>query len=150
MCCVIPPASPSITLVFLIASSKEVLPWSTCPITTTTGGRGFKSSSLSSESSNRMSSSLTCSFLTAVTPNASANKYAVSKSKSWFIFAIIPRSNNFLITSALVFFNSAAKSLTEIFSGIVISLSSKIFCLFLSSFFLIFFFPFLPLSVVKS
>ena len=48
ICWVIPPASPEITSVFLIASSKDVLPWSTCPITVTTGGLGFKSSSLSS------------------------------------------------------------------------------------------------------
>ena len=39
---VIPPASPSITLVCLIASKSDVLPWSTCPITTITGGMGRK------------------------------------------------------------------------------------------------------------
>ena len=88
--CVIPPASPSITFVDLTASSNEVLPWSTCPITTTTGGLGSRSSGLSSLSSNRMSSSVTTSFLTAVTPNSWAIRYAVSKSISLFIVAIIP------------------------------------------------------------
>ena len=88
--CVIPPASPSITFVDLTASSKEVLPWSTCPITTITGGLGFKSSSLSSLSSNKISSSVTTSFLWAVTPNSPAIKNAVSKSISLFIVAIIP------------------------------------------------------------
>ena len=37
---VIPPASPEATLVLRMASSSEVLPWSTCPSTATTGGRG--------------------------------------------------------------------------------------------------------------
>ena len=38
MCWVIPPASPAATSVVRIASSSEVLPWSTWPITVTTGG----------------------------------------------------------------------------------------------------------------
>ena len=40
MCCVMPPASPATTFASRIASSSEVLPWSTWPITVTTGGRG--------------------------------------------------------------------------------------------------------------
>src|SRR3954468_22428083 len=40
MCWVIPPASVSTTEVFRIASSSVVLPWSTCPMIVTTGGRG--------------------------------------------------------------------------------------------------------------
>ena len=40
MCCVIPPASPAATSVSRIASRRLVLPWSTCPITVTTGARG--------------------------------------------------------------------------------------------------------------
>ena len=39
MCCVMPPASPSVTLLLRIASSSEVLPWSTWPMIVTTGGR---------------------------------------------------------------------------------------------------------------
>ena len=39
MCCVIPPASPAATLDFLKASKRLVLPWSTCPMIVTTGGR---------------------------------------------------------------------------------------------------------------
>jgi len=42
MACVMPPASPSMTLVCRIASSSEVLPWSTWPMTVTTGARGFR------------------------------------------------------------------------------------------------------------
>ena len=39
MCWVMPPASPAATSVSRIASSSEVLPWSTWPMTVTTGGR---------------------------------------------------------------------------------------------------------------
>ena len=50
MCWVMPPASPAATLVLRIASSSDVLPWSTWPMTVTTGGRGssFDSSSATS------------------------------------------------------------------------------------------------------
>src|SRR5436305_1970854 len=37
MCWVMPPASPAATLALRIASSSEVLSWSTCPMTVTTG-----------------------------------------------------------------------------------------------------------------
>ena len=60
MCCVIPPASRSVTFVLRIASSSEVLPWSTCPITQTTGGLGTRSFGSSSSSFN--SSSITSTF----------------------------------------------------------------------------------------
>lgn len=43
ICCVIPPASPAATLVFLKASNKLVLPWSTWPMIVTTGGLGTAS-----------------------------------------------------------------------------------------------------------
>ena len=39
MCWVMPPASPAATSVSRIASSSEVLPWSTWPMMVTTGGR---------------------------------------------------------------------------------------------------------------
>ena len=39
MCWVIPPASPATTSVSRIASSSDVLPWSTWPMMVTTGGR---------------------------------------------------------------------------------------------------------------
>ena len=38
MCWVMPPASPAATSVSRIASSSEVLPWSTWPMIVTTGG----------------------------------------------------------------------------------------------------------------
>ena len=55
MCWVMPPASPLATSALRMASSSEVLPWSTWPITVTTGGRG-RSSSGRSWTSGRWSS----------------------------------------------------------------------------------------------
>ena len=60
ICCVIPPASPEITLVCLMASRSDVLPWSTCPITHTTGG--LLTIRLSSSSSSLRSSSIISTF----------------------------------------------------------------------------------------
>ena len=50
MCWVMPPASPAATSAWRMASRSEVLPWSTWPITVTTGGRvtSFDSSSSTS------------------------------------------------------------------------------------------------------
>ena len=42
MCWVMPPASPAATSVSRIASSSDVLPWSTWPMIVTTGGRGYE------------------------------------------------------------------------------------------------------------
>ena len=44
MCWVMPPASPAATLALRMASSSEVLPWSTWPMMVTTGARGSRSS----------------------------------------------------------------------------------------------------------
>ena len=43
MACVMPPASPAATPVWRMASRSDVLPWSTWPMTVTTGGRGLRS-----------------------------------------------------------------------------------------------------------
>jgi hypothetical protein len=54
MCCVMPPDSPATTFVFRMESRSRVFPWSTCPMTVTTGGRGLSvagSSGASSSSS---------------------------------------------------------------------------------------------------
>src|SRR3989442_13052 len=83
MCCVIPPASPAATSACRIASSKLVLPWSTCPITVTTGGRGFKLSLVSSfATSSTISSSKETTLTTPL--NASASVVAVGTSKAWY------------------------------------------------------------------
>ena len=47
ICWVMPPASLATTPVSRMASRSDVLPWSTWPMTVTTGGRGLRSSSLS-------------------------------------------------------------------------------------------------------
>ena len=57
MCCVMPPASPAATFALRIASSSDVLPWSTWPMIVTTGARGTRSSGFSGASSAVSSSS---------------------------------------------------------------------------------------------
>ena len=57
MCCVMPPASRSATFVSRIASSSVVLPWSTWPMTVTTGARGTRSSGFDASVSTSVSSS---------------------------------------------------------------------------------------------
>ena len=57
MCWVMPPASPSATLALRIASSSDVLPWSTWPMMVTTGARGTRSSGESWVSASAMTSS---------------------------------------------------------------------------------------------
>src|SRR3954465_1646527 len=49
MCWVMPPASPAATSVWRIASSSDVLPWSTWPMIVITGGRGSRASSASAK-----------------------------------------------------------------------------------------------------
>ena len=49
MCWVMPPASPAATVVSRMASRSEVLPWSTWPMTVTTGARAVRSSGFDSE-----------------------------------------------------------------------------------------------------
>ena len=64
MCWVIPPASPAATSAWRIASSSDVLPWSTWPITVTTGGR--MTSFDSSTSTSGMYSSTSKPFFSTV------------------------------------------------------------------------------------
>ena len=90
MCCVIPPASPAITFALRILSSKEVLPWSTCPITVTIGGRATQSSSLSSSSSALMASTTSALTYSVLKPNSSATILIVSASKRWLMETMIP------------------------------------------------------------
>ncbi len=78
MCWVMPPASPEATDVFRMVSSREVLPWSTWPMTTTTGARGTRSSALSSDTSMSFSSMVTTTSFSTLQPISSAMKAAVS------------------------------------------------------------------------
>src|SRR6266480_86766 len=96
MCCVIPPNSFSATFDLRIASSSEVLPWSTWPMTVTTGGRSLScvgsrsSSSTTSPSTERTSRSKL---------NLSATSFAAVGSSSSLTVAMTPSSTNALITS---------------------------------------------------
>ena len=79
MCWVMPPASPSVTLVLRIASSREVLPWSTWPMTTTMGGRSTRVESSSSFSTwKRRSSIVTTTSFSTFAPISMATMAAVS------------------------------------------------------------------------
>ena len=129
ICCVIPPASPTVTFAWRIASSREVFPWSTCPITTTTGALSIRLLSSSSLSSIILSSIVTTTSFSTFAWNSIATRDAVSKSMVSFIFAATPIRKSFLITSAVVAFNLSASSFTVISSGIDI----VIFFFFLSA-----------------
>ena len=144
----IPPASVSVTLAFLIASNNEVLPWSTWPIIVTIGGLFSKFSSTTSVSSSNASSSVSSSFLSAITSYFSQSFSAVAKSISWLTPAITPKNIKFLITSAVGFPSFSHNSLTVIVSPIsttphaasaFLSISSR------SISFLVFFFFLTPL-----
>ena len=98
MCWVIPPASPAATSAARMASSSEVLPWSTWPITVTTGGR--MTSFDSSTSTSGMYSSTSNPFFSSVKPNSVARKAAVSASICWLIVAILPACMSLRMRSA--------------------------------------------------
>src|SRR5947209_14599907 len=111
MCWVMPPASPAATSVSRMASSSEVLPWSTCPMIVTTGGRSTSSSSASSNTGSASTSSaawtISISFL-----NSSARTWMASSVSVWVRVAISPRPISFLITSGTGTPKYSATSLT--------------------------------------
>ena len=111
MCWVMPPASPSATFSLRIASRSDVLPWSTCPMTVTTGARGMRSPALAREPASsagvvpaavwsfavcwRESSSSSSNETTAAsTPNSFAISTATFGSSGWLIVAKTPRERN--------------------------------------------------------
>ena len=120
MCCVIPPASDAATFFCLIASSIEVLPWSTCPITVTTGGLSLSSFVLSLGPSRPTSTSDSLTLF-GVWPNSRTNSSAVSASIVWFIVAITPSFIRLFIKFEDFSANLEASSPTVITSGIMIS-----------------------------
>ncbi len=96
MCCVMPPASPSATFVWRIASSREVFPWSTWPMTVTTGARGTRGAegacpSFASAAARESSSSSSKETTAASTPTSLASWIAVSASRAWLTVAKTPR-----------------------------------------------------------
>ena len=100
MCCVIPPYSPATTSVSRIASSSRVLPWSTWPMTVTTGGRGASlDSSRASSSSSRSSASSTLAIWISRPSSAAISSTAASDSDC-AAETISPAVNRILTTSA--------------------------------------------------
>ena len=97
MCCVMPPASPSATLVWRIVSKSEVFPWSTCPMTVTTGARGARAAvetawpAPGSGAARDSSSSSSKDTTAASTPTSLAIWIAVSASSVWLTVAKMPR-----------------------------------------------------------
>ena len=108
MCWVIPPNSPETTLAFLKTSKTEVLPWSTCPITVTIGGRFCKFSDLTSFIFSIISSAF--ASLIGLWPNSLTKYSAVSASIVLFIVTVTPIPSKCLIIlldcSAILFANS--------------------------------------------
>ena len=99
MCWVMPPASPAATSVSRIASSSEVLPWSTWPMIVTTGGRATRSSS-ESENSGSVGSSSAAVTISSLRSYSSAIARTDSSVRVWVRVAISPIVISFLITSA--------------------------------------------------
>jgi hypothetical protein len=113
MCCVMPPASPATTLAWRIASSSEVLPWSTWPITVTTGGRGASLPDVGSLGCAKNSCSLKPVSCTSK-PNSAATFAAVATSIEVLIETIVPSAISLRWTSGAFEPSWRARSPTEI------------------------------------
>ena len=111
MCWVIPPASPAATWVSRIASSSDVLPWSTWPMIVTTGARSTRSSSASSKTGSETSSSSAWTISTSL-PSSTASISIVSSDRVWVSVRISPSAISFLMISEVETFRYSATSLT--------------------------------------
>ena len=120
MCWVMPPASPLTTSVWRSASSSDVLPWSTCPMTVTTGERGSRVSGGSSSDPSPISTSASLTRRTRW-PNSAAATSAVSASMIASMPVISPMRINALTTSTARSAMRFANSCTEMVSGITTS-----------------------------
>ena len=118
--CVIPPASRVATLDDRIASSSDVLPWSTCPMIVTTGGRISTSSRTSSCSTSRTTSSSNVNSV-AVAPKYAAISLILSRSRGWLMFANCPFSTSDRIIRLALMPSFSATSLTVVPSEAKIS-----------------------------
>ena len=123
MCWVMPPASPAATSVERMESSSEVLPWSTWPMTVTTGARGVICAA-SSATSNRPSSTSASDTRRTLWPISSAISCAVSASITSLIFNIWPCCISRRITSTARSDMRLARSEIVIASGMVTSRTS--------------------------
>ena len=115
-----PPASPAAMLALRIASSSDVLPWSTCPSIATTGGRTINFSSASSRLKLRHSGcgpstsagSGSGSGRRSSQPSSAPIICAVSWSMAWLMFASTPLVIRSLMISIGVVPSSPARSRT--------------------------------------
>ena len=121
MCWVMPPASPETTLVLRMASSSEVLPWSTWPMMVTTGGRDWRLPSSSPEASVITSSTSDSETRTTLWPNSSTMRVAVSGSMVWFCVAMMPFCISTFTTAATRSAMRLASSCTVMASGTLTS-----------------------------
>ena len=121
MCWVMPPASPETTLVLRMASSSEVLPWSTWPMMVTTGGRGMQLAGVVPEAWTITSSTSDSETRLTRWPNSSTISAAVSASMVWFCVAMMPFCIRVLTTAATRSAMRLASSCTVIASGICTS-----------------------------
>ena len=121
-----PPCSPETTFVLLKASSKEVFPWSTCPIIVTIGGLGCRLD-LSKLSFFSKFSFIACSK-TGTWPNSLTIYSAVSLSIEWLIVAFTPIFKRNLIIfedcSAILLDNSWIVICFGIFTSLITFLNS--------------------------
>ncbi len=124
MCWVMPPASPPATSACRIASSSEVLPWSTWPMMVTTGARGSRSRSSSTSPSMPISTSDSDTRRTRW-PNSWITSSAVSASRIWVTLAITPIFISDLMTSPVRVAMRLASSATLMVSGSTTSRTTR-------------------------
>ena len=111
MCWVMPPASPAATSVSRIASSSDVLPWSTWPMIVTTGGRSTRSSSASSKTGSTIVSSSEWTICTSL-PSSVASTWIASSDSVCVSVLSSPSAISFFITSGTGTSRYSATSLT--------------------------------------
>ncbi len=106
MCWVMPPDSASVSFDLRMASSSEVLPWSTCPMMVTTGPRVTRlpPASCCSVPPAPASSCWSCTSSSkettiVSTPSSRASACASSGSSTWLMLAMMPRLNSEFIRS---------------------------------------------------
>src|SRR3990172_9394272 len=94
MCWVMPPCSLATTLVARMASRSDVFPWSTCPMTVTTGDRGARSSGRSSGFPRSRDAVCCASCSNVITeasePNSMAISIAMAGSSGWLMVSEHP------------------------------------------------------------
>ncbi len=132
MCWVMPPASPLVTSAPRMASNKLVLPWSTCPITATTGGRASPVPAVRLT----LGAASVSSFLWASSifrPNSATIIWAVSKSIRSLTVARTPFFINSAIRAETGIDNCSARVPTVMLSSISMVVFASVLSSVLSS-----------------